>query len=70
MGTIVVFIVVFLSAQFGGQVAAFKTEAECREFRASAEKNIAEVAPQIGDAVYLGPCQRVVLKPVPGGKDA
>jgi len=49
-------------AMGGGEVAVFKTEAECQSVLAQTAAIIAEKAPQVGDAVYLSPCQPITLK--------
>jgi hypothetical protein len=63
MTELVVYVFTIISlAMGGGDVAVSQTEKDCEEVRAATIAIVEEKAPQIGDAVYVGPCQRIVLK--------
>jgi hypothetical protein len=70
MPEIVVFVLLFISAQFGPHILGAETLAECERTRAELVADVKIKAPQIGDAVYIGECQKAVLRTMPGGKDA
>ena len=49
-------------AMGGGKVVVTSSANNCEEFRAEIVAQVEELAPQHNDSVYVGPCQRIVLK--------
>lgn len=62
MGDLILFVFLLVSQNFGPQVAGYETPTKCNEARAEVMALVESAAPDLGDAVYVGPCQKIVLK--------